>query len=109
MNSWMKWIRETAYDRIDQIERQLNTSSDLFPEFADASGKLEAAMDETDKHPDAKLTERDDLWMTYTAALALEMYLAGTKDGGRVCHSFITGELPTIQKHEEGQHEQNNA
>ena len=109
MNSWMKWIRETAYDRIDQIERQLNTSSDLFPEFADASGKLEAAMDETDKHPDAKLTERDDLWMTYSAALALEMYLAGTRDGGRVYHAFITGELPAIQKCEEGQHEQNNA
>jgi len=109
VNSWMKWIRESAYDRIDQIERQLNTSSDLFPEFADASGKLEAAMDETDKHPDAKLTERDDLWMTYSAALALEMYLAGTRDGGRVYHAFITGEVPAIQKHEEEEHEQTNA
>ena len=109
MDDWKAWIRETAYDRIDQIERQLNTSSDLFPEFADASGKLEAAMDETDKHPDAKLTERDDLWMTYSAALALEMYLAGTRDGGRVYHAFITGEVPAIQKHEEEEHEQTNA
>ena len=109
MDDWKAWIREIAYDRIDQIERQLNASPEAFPDFADAAGKLDAAMEETDAHPDAKLTERDDLWMTYTAALALEMYLAGTKDGGRVCHSFITGELPTIQKHEEGQHEQNNA
>ena len=48
VNSWMEWIREIAYERIDQIERQLNTRPDLFPEFADAAGKLDAAMDETD-------------------------------------------------------------
>ena len=109
MDDWEAWIREIAYERIDQIERQLNASPDVFPEFAAAAGKLDAAMDETDAHPDAKLTERDDLWMTYSAALALEMYLAGTRDGGRVYHAFITGELPAIQKHEEGQHEQTDA
>ena len=108
MNDWKAWIREIAYDRIDQIERQLNASPDAFPEFAAAAPKIDAAMNETDAHPDAKLTERNDLWMTYSAALALEMYLAGTRDGGRVYHAFITGELPAIQKHEEGQHEQNN-
>ena len=105
MNSWMEWIREIAYDRIDQIERQLNAYPDAFPEFAAAAGKLYAAMDETDAHPDAKLTERDDLWMTYSAALALEMYLAGTRDGECVYHAFITGELPAIQKREEERHE----
>lgn len=102
MNGWMEWIREIAYERIDQIERHLNATPDVFPEFADAAGKLEAAMDETDKHPDAKLTERDDLWISYSAVLALEMYLAGTRDGGRVYHAFITGELPAIQKRKEG-------
>ena len=30
----------------------------------------------------------------HTAALALEMYLAGARDGGRVYHAFVTGELP---------------
>ena len=109
MVDWMEWIREIAYDRIDQIERQLNASPEAFPEFAAAAEKIDAAMDDTDKHPDGKLTERDDLWITYSAALALEMYLAGTRDGGRVYHAFITGELPAIQKREEGQHEQNNA
>ena len=109
MDDWKAWIREIAYDRVDQIERQLNAYPDAFPEFAAAAEKIDAAMDETDAHPDAKLTERDDLWMTYSAALALEMYLAGTRDGGRVYHAFITGELPAIQKCEEGQHEQNNA
>ena len=108
MDDWKAWIREIAYERIDQIERQLNASQEAFPEFADAAGKLDAAMEETDAHPDAKLTERDDLWITYTAALSLEMYLAGTRDGGRVYHAFITGELPAIQKREEGPHEQKN-
>ena len=109
MESWMEWIREIAYNRIDQIERQLNASPEAFPEFAAAAQKIDAAMDETDKHPDAKLTERDDLWMTYSAALAMEMYLAGTKDGGRVYHAFIAGELPAIQKRKEEQDEQADA
>ena len=108
MDDLKAWIREIAYDRIDQIERQLNASPDAFPEFAVAAEKIDAAMDETDAHPDAKLTERDDLRMTYSAALALEMYLAGTRDGGRVYHAFITGELPAIQKREEEKYEQNN-
>ena len=105
MDDLKVWIREIVYERIDQIERQLNASPEAFPEFAAAAQKIDAAMDETDTHPDAKLTERDDLWMTYSAALALEMYLAGTRDGGRVYHAFVTGELPTIQKREERDHE----
>lgn len=109
MDDWKAWIREIAYDRIDQIERQLNACPESFPEFAAAAQKIDAAMDETDVHPDARLAERDDLWMTYSAALALEMYLAGSRDGGRVYHAFITGELPATQKREEEQHEQTDA
>ena len=71
MDDWKAWIREIAYERIDQIERQLNACPETFPEFADAAGKLDAAMEETDAHPDAKLTERDDLGISYSAALAL--------------------------------------
>ena len=109
MNDWKAWIREIAYERIDQIERQLNARPEEFPEFADAAGKLDAAMGETDAHPDARLTERDDLWMTYSAALALEMYLAGTRDGGRVYHAFITGELSALQEREAEHDEQTDA
>ena len=109
MDDWKAWIREIAYDRIDQIERQLNAGPEAFPEFAAAAEKIDAAMDETDAHPDAKLTERDDLWISYSAVLALEMYLAGARDGGRVYHAFITGEQPAIQKREEEKHEQTNA
>ena len=109
MDDWKAWIREIAYERIDQIDPQLNANPVAFPEFAIAARKIDAAMDETDAQPDAKLTERDDLWMTYSAALALEMYLAGTRDGGRLYHAFITGELPAIQKREGERHEQTDA
>ena len=109
MDDWKAWIREIAYERIDQIERQLNARPEAFPEFAAAAQKIDAAMEEPDAHPDAKLTERDDLWMTYSAALALEMYLAGTRDGGGVYHAFVTGELPAIQKRKEEQDEQTDA
>lgn len=105
MTDWYKWIMEIAYERIDQIERHLTANPAAFPEFTAAAGKIDAAMEETDEHPDAKLTERDDLWISYSAALALEMYLAGTRDGGRAYHAFITGELPTIQKHKEDANE----
>ena len=108
MTDWYNWIREIAYDRIDQIERHLNASPDAFPEFAAAAQKIDAAMEETDAHPDAKLAERDDLWISYSAALALEMYLAGTRDGGRIYHAFVTGELPVIQKHKEDENEETN-
>jgi len=105
VTDWYNWIREIAYERIDQIERHLNSSPDAFPEFSAAAQKIDAAMEETDAHPDAKLTERDDLWISYSAALALEMYLAGTRDGGRIYHAFVTGELPAIQKHKEDENE----
>ena len=109
MDDWRAWIREIAYDRIDQIERHLNAIPDAFPEFAAVASKIDETMEETDAHPDARLMERDDMWMTYSAALALEMYLAGTRDGGRVYHAFVTGELPAIQKREEERHEQTDA
>ena len=100
MSAWMDWIRETALNRIDTVERDLRAHPGRSPSFDRAARELHAALDETEAHPNADLTARDDLWMGYTAALALEMYLAGARDGGRVYHAFITGELPgkTIQK-----------
>ncbi len=100
MSAWMDWIREAALSRIDTVERDLRAHPERSPLFDKAVRELHAALDETEVHPNADLTARDDLWMGYTAALALEMYLAGARDGGRVYHAFVTGELPgkTIQK-----------
>ena len=100
MSAWMDWIREAALSRIDTVERDLRAHPERSPSFGRALRELHAALDETEAHPNEELTARDDLWMDYTAALALEMYLAGARDGGRVYHAFITGELPgkTIQE-----------
>ena len=109
MNEWYSLIQTFAVERVDQIERYLNEHPLEFPQFTEAAQKIDAAMEETDSHPNPELMERDNLWMSYSAALAIEMYLAGARDGGRVYHAFITGELPAIQKREEEKHEQTNA
>ena len=106
MSDWYTWIQNIALERIDAIERHLNTSPDLFPRFAEAAQQIDAAMEKTAAHPNEELSARDDIWTAYSSALALEMYLAGARDGGRVYHAFVIGELPTIQKHEEEHHEQ---
>ena len=105
MNEWYSLIQTFAVERVDQIERYLNEHPLEFPQITEAAQKIDAAMEETDSHPNPELTERDNLWMSYSAALAIEMYLAGARDGGRVYHAIITGELPSIQKQEE-QYEQ---
>ena len=87
MSAWMDWIRDVALNRIDTVERDLRAHPERSPLFDKAVRELHAALDETEAHPNAELTARDDLWMGYTAALALEMYLAGARDGGRVYHA----------------------
>ena len=106
MTDWYSWIREIALNRIDEIERQLSERPDQFPRFAEAARRLDAAMEKTDAHPNEEVSARDNIWIGYSAALALEMYLAGARDGGRVYHAFVTRELPTIGKHEEDVHAQ---
>ena len=90
----LDWIYEIALSRVDTIERELYAHPERSPKFSEAVRELHAALDETEEHPNAALTGRDEIWMGYTAALALEMYLAGARDGGRVHHAFVTGELP---------------
>ena len=112
MSAWMDWIREAALSRIDTVERDLRAHPERSPLFDKAVRELHAALDETEAHPNEELTARDNLWMGYTAALALEMYLAGARDGGRVYHAFVTGELPggAIQERKgEKRHDATNA
>ncbi len=94
MNDWYQWIENIAVERTETVERELMNHPEAHPQFASVNKELKAMLDETEEHPDRKLTARDDMWMTYTGALAIEMYLAGARDGGRVYHAFITGELP---------------
>ncbi len=94
MNEWYQWIENIVVERTEAVERELIAHPEEHPQFASVDKELTAMLDETEEHPDSKATARDNLWMTYTGALAIEMYLAGVRDGGRVYHAFITGELP---------------
>lgn len=104
MTDWYEWIKSIAIERVDSIEMHLNHHLDAHPHFAAASAALDEAIAVSDEAHDEKLSARDELWISYSGALALEMYLAGARDGGRVYHAFITGELPKISQ--EAQHEQ---
>lgn len=101
MNEWYSLIQNLAVERVDQIERYMSEHPLEYPHFTEAAQKIDAAMEETDSHPNPELTERDNLWMSYSAALALEMYIAGARDGGRIYHALTIGELPRIQKQKE--------
>lgn len=98
MNEWYSLIQQFAIQRIDEIERHLLSHPEEYPQYAEATQRLHTAMDE---HTDDALNDRDNLWIAYSAAQALELYLAGARDGGRIYHALTTGELPTIQKQEE--------
>ena len=37
MSDWYTWIQNIALERIDEIERHLNTNPDLFPQFTEAA------------------------------------------------------------------------
>ena len=45
MTDWYAWVQGIALERIDQIERQLNSNPEAFPRFAVAARKV----DGTDK------------------------------------------------------------
>lgn len=98
MNEWYALIQQFAIQRIDEIERHLLAHPEEYPQYAEATRMLHTAMDE---NTDDVLNERDNLWIAYSAAQALEFYLAGARDGGRIYHALTTGELPTIQKQKE--------
>lgn len=101
MSDWYQWIQNIAAERIDAVERHMLARPDEFPDFCEASRELDAVMTATEDLTDQAAKQREEAWVKYIGALAIEMYLAGARDGGRVYHAFTTGELPTIQKQED--------
>ena len=87
-----QYIVDVAGWRMDDVERVLKQHPDEHPEYMRAVERLDLTAANVDAS--SELGAMLDAWMSYAAALALEMYLAGARDGGRVYHAFITGELP---------------
>ena len=65
MSAWFDWIYEIALSRVDTIERELYAHPERSPKFSEAVRELHAALDETEEHPNAALTGRDEIWMGY--------------------------------------------
>jgi len=103
MSDWYKWLQTVAVERVDAVERHMLTHPKEYPSFNEASQALDDAMKKVQDNA-ADLEARDALWVNYIGILAVELYLAGARDGGRVYHAFTTGELPLCQT-KEGQHE----
>lgn len=95
---WMARLEGYAEDiagyQLDNIERELQRNPDAHLEFTSAASRLKAVEAQFDWASDPRLTELSEAWIAHSAALAVEMYLQGVRDGGRIYHAFITGELP---------------
>ncbi len=101
MKNDRNWLESTeayafhiATEQLDRIERDLAAHPNVHPDFARTAAALDVLMSALDSQSDPRLNELADVWMDYSSALAIEMYMYGVRDGGRIYHAFATGELP---------------
>lgn len=96
--SWLEGTEAYAFqiaaEQLDRVERDLAAHPNAHPDFTRAAAALDVLMSALDSNADARLNELADAWMDYSSALAIEMYMYGVRDGGRIYHGFVTGELP---------------
>jgi len=96
--SWLEaseaFAVQIAAEQLDRIERDLTAHPKAHPDFTRAASALDAKMSELDSKADPALNALAECLLGYSAALAIEMYMYGVRDGGRIYHAFVTGELP---------------
>ena len=102
MNDWYKWIRGIAAERVEHIEQYLCQSPDSYPDFAIWAQRLDDLEERRSREHGELVDALADIWLQYSGMLAVEMYLAGAMDGGRIIHACISGELPQTQENGEG-------
>ena len=94
---WMKVLERYATDiagqQLDRVEMELRKNPKKHPEYASAIDRLSAAEAQFDWEADERLTELSEAWQAHAAALAIEMYMRGVRDGGRIHHAFTTGAI----------------
>ena len=105
LNNWPEKLQEYAVDiadrRMGDVEQMMQRSPDDYPEYTAARENIaeqeQALMDKLHCVP----FDFDGLECAFNAvnaALAIQVYLQGVQDGGRMYHAFITGELPKKQE-----------
>ena len=93
----LEYAADIADQKMNAAEREMQHDSEAYPEYARALELRDAAVEQLiqEQHCDPMVVDRLESAMTaYGAALAIEMFKRGFMDGGRVCHAFMTGELP---------------
>lgn len=102
---WPEELQEYAVDiadrRMGDVEQIMQRSPDDYPEYTAARENIteqeQALMDKLH----CVSFDFDGLECAFNAvnaALAIQAYLQGVQDGGRMYHAFITGELPKKQE-----------
>ena len=94
-------LEKHAYDiaswRVDHIECLMENAPDDYPEFAAASKALDAEKERMIQKLGGDYRELESLtnaFLTYQSLLVFEVYVQAVLDGGRMLHTFVTGELP---------------
>ncbi len=95
--SVLRYATDVAGWQLEAAERDMQEHAECFPEHTRARERM--AQTETDLTPQLggdpmALEEYANANNAYAAALAIEMYLRGFLDGGRVYHAFVMRELP---------------
>ena len=105
LRKWPEKLKEYSADiadkRMGDVEFMMQRSPDKYPEYTAARERIaeeeQVLMDKLHCVP----FDFDGLECAFTAvnaALAIQAYLQGVQDGGRMYHAFITGELPKKQE-----------
>lgn len=93
----IRYAMDIAGWQLETVEQEMQRQPDRYAAYADARERMATAEAELISKlggDEMALEEYNDANKAYAAALAIEMYLHGVMDGGRVYHAFLTGELP---------------
>lgn len=100
----LAFAHDLAAQRLHDIELDLQAHPDEHARFTKAIQELDTVESKLTAESDPRLLRQMDVWMEYSGALALEAYLYGVRDGGRICHVFVTGELPMTKEAHHDEH-----
>ena len=95
---WQKATEDFAFliatEQLDRVEQDLNAHPDKHPNYHRAVTILHEMRSRLAPITDLRINDLSQAWRSYADALAVEMYLYGVRDGGRIYHAFVTNELP---------------
>ena len=92
-----RYATDIACWRVEAIENGMRHAPDAFPDYAKSRTDIEreqATLIQKLDGDDFALEPLINAMMAYHGELVFEIYKQAVLDGGRICHAFVTGELP---------------